>query len=276
VAAPNSVELIGFSAPVAPGEGSSPVFAAEAQAYFTAAEAQGATFNQTSIDPIYTEEYVKTAINRYVVGLKADGLWDKMALIPLFCGSSFEGLSIPLKGNQMVLYNFTSADYKAVGTGAGLKGDGTSKYINTNLQADSNATNSRSFSFYATYLQDNRPILNAHDSNYEGAYTNALYLPNSNARYQVDVTPGYWIGSRRNVDDVEFYQNGVSIHTDSSSSSFTGESVNWYIYNVDGGGFHGGHILLLLHIGSGLSDVEVATFSTLTNTLMTELGCNVY
>jgi SPP1 family predicted phage head-tail adaptor len=87
----------------------------DALAYFTAAEAAGGSFDQTAISGTYTEEYVKTAISDFVAGLKTDGLWAKIELLPLFVGSSFAGLSVPLKGSTMTLNNFVTGDYVAAG-----------------------------------------------------------------------------------------------------------------------------------------------------------------
>jgi hypothetical protein len=293
VAAPNSVELIGFSAPVAPGEGSSPVFAAEAQAYFTAAEAQGATFDQTSIDPLYTEEYVKTAINRYVVGLKSDGLWDKMALIPLFCGSSFEGLSVPLKGNQMTLYNFTSPDYKAVGAGAGLKGDGSTKYVDTNFPYNNLSLLSNHYGLYVTtnpLLLSIRRFFGVRGSSGNEVQVfvrdaDTIEFDTASGDSRIKLEPDtefrkYFIVTRRGLADVEGYANGTSFATsDVAGSTSPMADVSPFLFVENGNGSRIGYSdvgMSLLHFGDGLLDAESTTFSLHTNRLMFDLGCETY
>ena len=121
-------------------------FDPDAQDYFDRAEALGGTFDATSVDPIYTEQYNKTITNALVKALKgnpdelgalttalpgnitASNLWaNKITEIYLFGGVSFNGLMTKLKyKTEQILINsgFNSSDYIPVGNTAGLYGDG--------------------------------------------------------------------------------------------------------------------------------------------------------
>jgi hypothetical protein len=105
--------------------------------YFSNVEDQGGSFNLTDIDPKYTETYVKTTINDFVVGLISDQIWPKLAEIYLHAGKTKEGLTAKLKYVSTPLlsvYGFVPAsDYTPVGPFLGLKGSSSpdKKYMET-------------------------------------------------------------------------------------------------------------------------------------------------
>lgn len=86
------------------------------------------------------EASVKTAVNDFVVGLKADGEWDKLHTICLFGGvRSITGASVPLKGTTPTSYNFVDAD---LSRSLGIKGDydllpANAKFFNHNVKMTS-------------------------------------------------------------------------------------------------------------------------------------------
>ena len=92
----------------------------DALAYLTAVEAA---------DGQALENSVKIAINTFVVGCKADGIWDAIVASCIMAGArSVAGAIVPLKGNAPTNNNFVSGDYSRK---LGLLGDGTSKYLAT-------------------------------------------------------------------------------------------------------------------------------------------------
>lgn len=90
----------------------------DASAYITSVE---------SADGMSLPLSTKGAINSLVVGLKADGLWEKITAICLFAGpSKLAGALVPLKGPTPTNDGFVAGDHSAA---KGVKGDGTSKRI---------------------------------------------------------------------------------------------------------------------------------------------------
>jgi hypothetical protein len=72
---------------------------------------------------------VKVAINNFVVGCKADGIWSAIGASCIMAGArTLSGALVPLAGNAPTSYNFVSGDYSRK---LGLLGDGSSKFLNT-------------------------------------------------------------------------------------------------------------------------------------------------
>jgi hypothetical protein len=75
------------------------------------------------------ENGVKVAINDFVVGCKADGIWDAIVASCIMAGArTVAGAIVPLKGNAPTNNNFVIGDYNRK---LGLLGDGTTKYLAT-------------------------------------------------------------------------------------------------------------------------------------------------
>lgn len=97
-------------------------FDADAQAYITAVE---------SADVQTLEDAVKTAINDFVVGCKADGIWTAIKASCLLMGArTLSGALTPLVGTAPTNNGpFVSGDYDRE---TGLKGNAATKYLNAN------------------------------------------------------------------------------------------------------------------------------------------------
>jgi hypothetical protein len=92
----------------------------DALAYLTAVEAA---------DGQALENSVKIAINTFVVGCKADGIWDAIVTSCIMAGArTVAGAIIPLKGNAPTNNNFVSGDYSRK---LGLLGNNSNKYLAT-------------------------------------------------------------------------------------------------------------------------------------------------
>ena len=101
----------------------------DALAYLTAVEAA---------DGQALENSVKIAINTFVVGCKADGIWNAIVASCIMAGArTYTGALVPLKGNAPTNNAFGSGDYSRK---LGLLGDGTSKYLATGYN-NNDATN---------------------------------------------------------------------------------------------------------------------------------------
>lgn len=80
------------------------------------------------------EPAVKSAINAFVVGCKADSIWSALKASCILAGArTLSGALVPLVGAAPTNFNFVSADYNRI---TGLKGNGSTKYLNTNRAND--------------------------------------------------------------------------------------------------------------------------------------------
>jgi hypothetical protein len=105
-------------------------FDADALAYITAVE---------TADGEALEAGVKTAINDFVVGCKADAIWDAIKASCILAGArTLNGCLVPLKGAAPTNFNFVSADYNRK---TGLVGDGATKYLNSNRNNNADPQN---------------------------------------------------------------------------------------------------------------------------------------
>jgi len=195
----------------------------DALAYLTAVE---------SADGQALENSVKVAINTFVVGCKADGIWNSIVACCIMAGArSVAGAIIPLKGNAPTNFNFVSGDYNRK---TGLKGNDTDKYLYTgyNNQDANFPQNDSHMSCYVSESQtDASGILVGTTStlgaifniNYNSA-TNILFRNRASAGRTLSLAPIGFQGSTRNNSSNFIsratYSGGVSEVTTTSTSQF--------------------------------------------------------
>lgn len=120
---------------VASGAGYDP----DAAAYIAAVE---------TADGQALETAVKDAINAFVVGCKADGIWSAIKASCILAGArTLNGALVPLAGTAPTNYNFVSADYNRK---TGLVGDGSTKYLNSNRNNNADPQDSKHVSVHVT------------------------------------------------------------------------------------------------------------------------------
>lgn len=118
---------------------SSSAFDPDAQAYITAVEAA---------DAQALEAGVKTAINDFVVGCKADGIWTALRSSCILAGANtLDGALVPLVGVAPTNFNFVSGDYVRT---TGLKGNGSTKYLDTNTNNNTTSLDDVHLSYFPT------------------------------------------------------------------------------------------------------------------------------
>lgn len=92
--------------------------------------------NVEAIDEQPLEKTTKKAISNFVVGCKVDGNWNAIESCCIFAGArTLNGGLVPLKGPNLSNNAFITSDYNRK---TGLKGNGTTKYLNTNYFFNSN------------------------------------------------------------------------------------------------------------------------------------------
>jgi hypothetical protein len=118
------------------GASAPPPFDPDALAYITAVEAA---------DSQQLEPGVLVAINDFVVGCKADGIWDAIKASCILAGArTLAGALVPLAGTAPTNFNFVAGDYNRK---TGLKGNGTTKYLDTNRNYNADPVLSQHIAF---------------------------------------------------------------------------------------------------------------------------------
>ncbi len=83
-------------------------------------------------------------VDEFVVSLKRYGIWDKINEMGVFCGNNLNAALTKLKhqgSSLMTGGSLVSADFSERGASGGIKGDGSSKYINTGYAGGYSNTN---------------------------------------------------------------------------------------------------------------------------------------
>jgi hypothetical protein len=112
---------------------------ADAAAYITAVE---------TADNQALENGVKVAIDNFVLGCKADGIWNAIKASCILAGARTRlGALTPLVGTAPTSVNFVSGDYNRK---TGLVGDGSTKYLNSGRNNNSDPQDNFHMSFFAS------------------------------------------------------------------------------------------------------------------------------
>lgn len=222
----------------------------EAQAWATRVIANGGTFSGTTL----------TAVSRFCRSIDAAGIRDKFYRLNLFCGDNLNAALVPLyraesatasaRGNSTdTNNNFVSGDYSNSGSSAGLKGNGSTKYLATGLPGNAiTASNSHlSAMLFATETGSGYKCLMGM---YDGANLTAMYARRSDSFRSA----GFGSGGNSAVyagDSVSstslaighivaayptMYRNGTATGTDATASNNTTNTTAFAVYAVNSAG----------------------------------------
>lgn len=214
------------------------------------------------------ESGVRIEINKFISGLKTDGVWNSIVDCCLMAGPrTVSGIFIPLKGYSGLSYNFLSGDYNRA---SGLKGDASSKYIDTNKLLNAQSTGNQHLAVYVT--QTGSPSINQY---YMGAGiqnktgSSALYASGAGALFQKARASGLIdyqnYGPSTGLMAVSRYNTGVWVARNSniSETAFVyidngAQPSNVYVFANNNTGEGTG-------VPEGYSDARIAIYSIGTN-----------
>ena len=117
-----------------------PVFGFDPDAadYFARIAAAGSSITETN----------KTAVNNFIKGCKTDGIWTAIKASCLLAGpDDLTGALVPLVGAAPTNFNFVAGDYNRV---TGLVGNGSTKYLNSNRNNNTDPQNSQHLAAFQT------------------------------------------------------------------------------------------------------------------------------
>ena len=96
------------------------------------------------------ESGVRLAVNAFVKGCKADGIWPAIKASCILAGArTLSGALIPLAGTAPTNFNFVDGDYNRK---TGLVGDGSTKYLNSNRNNNADPQNSKHIAAFISTL----------------------------------------------------------------------------------------------------------------------------
>jgi hypothetical protein len=133
-----SLNDVGFLGSLRPG----PVSDSDAETYLRAVE---------TADANYLEPAVRDAVNTFVVGCKADGIWTAIKASCILAGArTLAGALVPLVGAAPTNVNFVAGDYNRE---TGLVGDASTKYLSSNRNNNADPQSSNHNAVYVSTAQ---------------------------------------------------------------------------------------------------------------------------
>jgi hypothetical protein len=177
----------------------------DAAAYITAVE---------TADGQELETAVRDAINAFVIGCKADGIWSAIKASCIMAGArTLAGALVPLVGPAPTSFSFVAEDYNRK---TGLVGNGSTKYLNSNRADNADPQDNYHLSFYATSFLASTAYLMGAGQFSSGANTLGYETPGSSTFFR----------SRNNTQDnvIGTPASGLTGVSRSSSSAFVGRT----------------------------------------------------
>ena len=222
----------------------------DAQAYITAVE---------TADGQALETGVRDAINAFVVGCKADGIWAAIKASCILAGArTLSGALVPLVGTAPTNFNFVSGDYNRK---TGLVGNGSTKYLDTNRNNNADPQDSQHASVCASTLGTTIAISMITNSEATGSSHIGLAAVRSRnpALSFIAMQTGF-NGITRN-NSVNYQQRAAASTTTFTQASQTPANQNFAL--LRSGAAYGTHRLSFYSIGESLDlallDARVTT-----------------
>ncbi len=234
------------------------------------------------------------AVDELVSDLKAHGLWTRLTEYYPFAGNQMAAAVVKLKkasGNTVTLtnHNFIAADYSETGTNGGFRGNGTSKYFDTNLSVLGMNQNDMSIGAYVRLeASSTYPAGSIMGSSYDATGdTDRFYMLGNGSNGALigqmglgQHCPGGYangIGLRTLTyfsSMMDGYQNSTRVLNASKPGLTWQQAGTVHIFRGAGNFFHDGRISSSF-VGTGLTTSEMVDLYNDIQTFETALGRNI-
>jgi hypothetical protein len=232
---------------------------ADAKAYLDAVEAA---------DAQALEAGVRKAVDDFVKGCKADGIWSAIKASCILAGArTLTGALTPLVGSAPtnVFGNFVSGDYNRE---TGLLGDGSTKSLNANRLANADPTNDCHMAAYVSTI-GTRGIMGSLAGPSDHTISSAAHRNRAATATFFTAAIGL-IGTSRALSASYVVRNNGSNSTITQASSAAG--ANDIVVFDTSNTFHGNHRIAYYSIGESIA---LADLDTRVSTLMTDLAAAI-
>ena len=246
----------------------------DAVAYIAAVEAADTAAGQSG----GLETATKMAINSFIKGCKADGIWPSIKASCILSGArTLNGALVPLTGTAPTNNNFVSGDYNRK---TGLVGDGSTKYLDSNRNNNADPQDSQHLSVFISVQSTGTTNGNyIAAGNFSTNGSSALQTASSNANmfarsrnklgaaYTAKVT-GFFGKSRSTSASFAYRFSSTTATT--SSTSQTPVNDNVFVFRGDAASpAHSNARLAFYSIGESL---DLALFDARVSALITAFG----
>lgn len=225
------------------------------------------------------ESSVKAAINTFIVGCKADGIWTALKASCIMAGArTLSGALIPLVGTAPTNNNFVSGDYNRK---TGLLGNGTDKSLNANRNSNADPLTNKHLSVYCTTGSTRdvaRAVIATQTGTDQGGsqiFTNSTTL---SVRVSYSTSPtaftisglinGFIGGSRNNSSTYDYYFNNALGSQSNASSSFLASQAT-FVFATSTPSLYSDARIAFYSIGTS---IDLSMLNSRTTTLMNTLN----
>jgi len=254
---------------------------ADALAFFARVTAAGGTLSATE----------QNAVNQLVLDMKNDGIWTKMKAIYPMVGASAAACAQNLKSSSFT-GTFTSG-WTFASTGA--KPNGTSAYMDTGLNANSNLTFDTTHISYYSRTQSATSASTTFGVS-DGTFTNqfriilrrtsdaAFFISSDSVNgvltYTITNSQGFFIGNSNGTNIRKFIRNNSILTPNTNSAIGTGilPSFNFYLGCVNAANAASqfdDKECAFASVGDGLTDTEASNLYTAVQAFQTTLNRQV-
>jgi len=220
------------------------------------------------------EHGVAKAINDFVLGCKNDGIWDAIKASCILAGArTLSGALVPLVGAAPTNNNFVSGDYNRE---TGLVGDGSTKYLDSNVSDQELIETNHSFCLNISTLPLQTGGLIDLGRGSTGAtgihYTAGTFAIRSANSSLVTITAATGFVGLARSSSLEFVTRVISNQTHVRSSLvLRSGTVNLYRYSEPTQSYSNGR-LTFYSIGES---IDLALLDSRVSTLMTDIGAAI-
>jgi len=248
-----------------------------------------------------------SAINTFCNSINSAGLRNKIYRLNLFCGNNLNASLVPVyKGPSYdgivcgspfdTNNNFIASDYNETGINAGLKGNGSNKYLNPGMTV-LGTTGNESMSCYVIEESTTSAItyyyLGSHATSNNNRTLSITYEPTATPiQYQIEdghtggvfntglttKTNGFKAASSSGLSLRKLYVNGDIAFTSTTTTVASTGVITPYIFcrNNNGGTYgFGNQRIGSYHIGISMSDLDMYKLYLIVQEFQTYLGRNV-
>lgn len=223
------------------------------------------------------ETGVRDAINTFITGCKADGIWPAIKASCILMGArTLSGALTPLVGAAPTNTNFVSGDYNRK---TGLVGNGSTKYLDSNRNNNADPQNSHHIGLYVS--SGGLPAMGAGAGTFgssqfsspTGLATTMRFLSRTSGSADVTFTSPLtgFVGKSRSVSN-EFIARLQSTNTTGSLSSQSPYNGNIFVFARSPVGSYSSARIAFYSIGESLA---LASLDTRLSTLYTAIGAAI-
>ena len=223
------------------------------------------------------ETATRIAVNTFVEGCKADGIWTAIKASCIMAGArTLAGALVPLVGTAPTNFNFVAGDYDRE---TGLKGDGSTKYLDSN--GTSATLTQQNSAHIAVYSSDDTL-----DPSFAGLIDTATsagwlwirgdtsYAVNSNGTVTSTLAAtGFVGGARSNSSTITTRASGIS--DTGSAISAPASNLRVCIFAIDQDNSVVDYSAVRLAFYSIGESLDLALLDTRVSTLMTDLAAAI-